>query len=111
MPSLDDRIEVRIGQCGNHAELYATADVAVQPSKMEGVGYMVIEPFASGMPVITTDYPPMNEYVNSRELLVRTRWFNRKAFSTTWAKHAHLRLPDIRDLARKIEWCAENDMS
>lgn len=110
LPDLDDRITVQFGNLVDPSELYASGDVAVQPSKMEGNGFMVLEPFASGMPVITTDYPPMNEYVTTKELLVRKRWFKRRAFPTTWVKHAHLRLPDINDLARKIDWCASNDM-
>lgn len=111
LPEIDDRITVQFGNLSDPVELYATGDVAVQPSKMEGIGFMVLEPFASGMPVITVDYPPMNEYVTKREMLVRKRWFKRRAYPTQWVRHAHLRLPDNNDLARKIEWCAANDMT
>lgn len=111
LPKGDDRIEVRIGNLSNNADLYLEGDVAIQPSKMEGVGFMVIEPHCCGIPVITTDYPPMNEYVRDPRLLVKPRWGKRKAFPTAWVKHAHLRLPKIGDLCRKIEWCAENDLT
>ncbi|MBX9772503.1 MAG: glycosyltransferase [Candidatus Obscuribacterales bacterium] len=111
LPSLDSRIEIQVGNLTDPAELYATGDVAVQPSKMEGNGFMVLEPLVTGMPVITTDYPPMNEYVTTKELLVRKKWFKRRAFPTQWVKHAHLRLPDINDLAAKINWCADNDLT
>lgn len=110
LPSTDSRIEIQIGNLANPSDLYAIGDVAVQPSKMEGIGYMVIEPLLSGMPVITLDYPPMNEYVRTPELLVAKRWFARKAFPSRWIKQAHLRLPDINDLATKIAWCAHNDL-
>jgi glycosyltransferase involved in cell wall biosynthesis len=110
LPSLDSRIDVQVGNLEDPAELYASGDVAIQPSKMEGNGFMVLEPLVSGMPVITTDYPPMNEYVTTKELLVRKKWFKRRAYSTQWVKHAHLRLPDINDLAAKINWCADNDL-
>ncbi len=111
LPDLDPRIEVQVGNLSEPAELYQIGDVAVQPSKMEGNGFMVLEPLVTGMPVITTDYPPMNEYVTTRELLVRKLWFKRRAFPTQWVKHAHLRLPDINDLAAKINWCADNDLT
>jgi glycosyltransferase involved in cell wall biosynthesis len=110
LPPLDNRIEVQFGNIEDPAQLYSTGDVAIQPSKMEGNGFMVIEPFATGMPVITLDYPPMNEYVRQPEMLVKKQWFKRRAFPTTWVKHAHLRLPDNKDLTKKIEWCTNNDM-
>jgi len=111
LPRLDSRIEIQVGNLEDPAQLYSTGDVAVQPSKMEGNGFMVLEPLVTGMPVITTDYPPMNEYVLTKELLVHKQWFKRRAFSTSWVKHAHLRLPDLNDLASKIAWCADNELS
>jgi len=111
LPAMDERIEVQIGNVPSHADLYRNVDVAIQPSKMEGIGFMILEAICSGLPVITTDYPPMNEYVLQPELKVRTHWWKRKAFPTAWVKHAHLRLPRKDDLARRIEWCADQDMN
>lgn len=111
LPTLDERIDVRVDSLHDPADLYAQGDVAIQPSKMEGNGFMVLEAVCSGMPVITLDYPPMSEFVRQPEMRVRKRWFKRRAFPTTWIKHAHLRLPDLNDLARKISWCAEHDLS
>jgi glycosyltransferase involved in cell wall biosynthesis len=110
LPKLDSRMDVQFGNIASHADLYRTGDVAIQPSKMEGIGFSVLEAIGAGFPVITTDYPPMNEYVQQPELRVETHWFNRKAFPTPWVKQAHLRLPTKRDLSRKIAWCAETDM-
>lgn len=110
LPPLDPRIEVNIGNLSDPGELYTQGDVAIQPSKMEGIGFMVLEPLASGMPVITTDYPPMSEFVQQNELLVCKQWFKRKAYATNWVRHAHLRLPQPADLTRKIEWCAQNNL-
>jgi glycosyltransferase involved in cell wall biosynthesis len=110
LPEMDERIEVQVGNIESHADLYRNVDVAVQPSKMEGIGFMVLEAVCAGLPVITTDYPPMNEYVLQPELRVRTHWWKRKAFPTAWIKHAHLRLPRRDDLVRRIEWCADQDM-
>jgi glycosyltransferase involved in cell wall biosynthesis len=107
----DSRIEIMIANLENPADLYREGDVAIQPSKMEGNGFMVLEPLLCGVPVITLDYPPMNEYITDPKMLVKKLPFKRRAFPTTWVKHAHLRIPSIRDLASKIKWCAENDMS
>ncbi len=113
LPELDERIDVRVGNLASPAALYAEGDVAVQPSKMEGMGFMVLEPVACGIPTITTDYPPMSDYAGQRELRARKRWFKRTAFPTRAAaiRHAHLRLPCHRDLARRIAWCAEHDLT
>lgn len=46
----------------NNAKLYEIGDVAVQPSLMEGTGLQMIEMMAAGLPLITTDAPPMNEF-------------------------------------------------
>jgi glycosyltransferase involved in cell wall biosynthesis len=111
LPKLDDRIQVNVGNLADPADLYRFGDVAIQPSKMEGIGFMVLEPVASGIPVITTNYPPMNEFVRQPEMLTKLKWFERRAFASNWVKHSHLRLCRISDLARRIEWCAENDMA
>jgi glycosyltransferase involved in cell wall biosynthesis len=110
LPEIDERIDVQIGNLASHTDLYRDVQVAIQPSKMEGIGFMILEAVCAGLPVITTDYPPMSEYVLQPELRVRTRWWNRKAFPTAWVKHAHLRLPRRGDLVRCIEWCADQDM-
>lgn len=112
LPALDERIEVRIGNVATPEALYTEGDVAIQPSKMEGMGFMVLEPVCCGIPTITTDYPPMSDHVPQPELRVRKRWFRRSAFPARAAaiRHAHLRLPSQRDLARCITWCAETDV-
>jgi len=111
LPPFDGRVKVVVGNLGNVADLYSTGDVCVQPSKMEGIGFMVLEPACVGMPVITTDYPPMNEFILQRELLCRTRWRKRKAYATQWVRHTHLKLPRIRDLKCRMEWAASTDMA
>lgn len=39
------------------------SDCQVLPSKWETIGIPILEALASGTPVITTDYPPMNEFI------------------------------------------------
>lgn len=44
------------------AKLYLNADACVQPSKWEGLGLQQLEAMACGLPVLTTNAPPMNEH-------------------------------------------------
>ena len=111
LPPIDDRVEVVIGNLDSVSDLYLTGDICVQPSKMEGIGFMVLEPVCAGLPVITIDYPPMNEYIRQTELLCSPHWRKRKAFPSQWIRHAHFKMPNIRDLTRRMEWASLNDLS
>lgn len=42
---------------------YATADVAIVPSRCEGLGLGILEAMAYGLPVLTTCAEPMSEYI------------------------------------------------
>lgn len=46
--------------------LYHKGLVYVGVSKLEGLGLYIPEALASGLPVITTDKPPMNQFVNKQ---------------------------------------------
>ena len=43
--------------------LYFMGDVYVYPTRLDGLGLTMYEAAASGLPIITTDFPPMNEAV------------------------------------------------
>jgi len=43
--------------------LYHLGNVYVYPSKLEGIGLTILEAMACGLPVITTNEQPMNEFV------------------------------------------------
>jgi glycosyltransferase involved in cell wall biosynthesis len=60
LPTLPGNVEVRPAPRDNH-ELYADADVCVQPSHWEGLGLQLLECQAAGLPLVTTDAGPMNE--------------------------------------------------
>jgi glycosyltransferase involved in cell wall biosynthesis len=44
--------------------LYHLGDVYVYPTRLEGIGLTICEALSCGLPVITTDSPPMNEFVS-----------------------------------------------
>jgi len=52
-------VHVRVGNTTDPADLFEDADVAVQPSRFEGVGLTLLEAQACGLPVITVDAEPM----------------------------------------------------
>lgn len=56
---LPHNVTVHVGNLQKASDLYAQADVAILPSKYEGVGLSLIEAQACGLPVITTDMEPM----------------------------------------------------
>lgn len=45
--------------------LYSMGDVYVYPTTLDGLGLTIYEALSSGLPVITTDSPPMNEIVTN----------------------------------------------
>ena len=61
LPPLPRNVELRPHQLDNRS-LYADGDVCVQPSHWEGLGLQLVECQAAGMPLVTTDAAPMNEY-------------------------------------------------
>ena len=42
--------------------LYNLGDIYIYPSTMEGIGLTITEAMSTGMPVVTTNYPTMNEW-------------------------------------------------
>lgn len=52
-------IEKEVGAPG----LYHLGDVYVYPTRLEGIGLTIAEALSCGLPVITTNAPPMNEFV------------------------------------------------
>jgi 1,2-diacylglycerol 3-alpha-glucosyltransferase len=61
----DSRIEFILEDqpTAEHLRRFASADVCLAPSRWEGLGLHLYEAMAFGMPVITNDFPPMNEVI------------------------------------------------
>ena len=108
----DKRIELIVGNKKSKKELYECGDVLIQPSKMEGLGLSILEGACCGIPVITTNYPPMNQWVWHKKLLVKTKLLKKKSFSNKAAgiSHAYLMIPSQYHLTKVITWCANNKM-
>lgn len=93
------------GNVASTAELYEEQDVAVLPSKFEGVGLSLIEAQALGLPVITTDMEPMN--LIAPDLLVKI-----SPLSVEFMKgHKVLAaFPSVEDLHRVVESISGKDI-
>ena len=66
--------------------LYYLGDVYVYPSRLEGIGLTIPEALASGLPVITTDNAPMNEFVidHHNGYLVEVDYFRQRNDRYYW---------------------------
>jgi hypothetical protein len=69
VPDMPPHVEVRRAPDSN-GRLYTYGDVCVQPSHWEGLGLQLLECQAAGMPLVTTDAPPMNEHQPLRTIPV-----------------------------------------
>jgi glycosyltransferase involved in cell wall biosynthesis len=86
--------------------LYHLGDVFVYPSRLEGIGLCVPEALACGMPVITTDTAPMNEFVKHDEngFLIRVKKIRKREDNYYWPE----KIADVEDLANKMLLYIEN---
>ena len=49
------------------ADFYRASDVFIFPSRMEGLGNVVLEAMASGLPIVVSDLPVLEEIITSGE--------------------------------------------
>lgn len=82
-------------------ELYRSCHVSVLPSKWEGIGIPFIESLALGLPVITVDAPPMNEWVRDGRngLLSKVQKWEQRKDRKLLVKGA---IVDVHDLSKKM---------
>lgn len=77
--------------------LYHLGDIYVYPSRLDGIGLTVAEALACGLPVITSDYPPMNEFVDETNgKLVKIKKLFSRADGYYWPQ-CTVDLDDLRD--------------
>ncbi|MGX4668318.1 glycosyltransferase family 4 protein [Cerasibacillus sp. JNUCC 74] len=65
--------------------LYHLGDVYVYPTMLDGLGLTMYEALAAGLPVITTNHPPMSEVINNRVgYLVKVEYFRSRQDGYYW---------------------------
>jgi len=65
-----DNIEIKTGEVSEYKDIYKEGDLVLYPTKYEGLGLCILEAMACGIPVLTTNSAPMNEYIREPELLI-----------------------------------------
>lgn len=93
-------------------ELYKKAHVGVFPAKAEGIGLPQVECMAMGIPIISSNYSGMSEYVSKDRAIVLENlkeediydpiFFPNKGEFGTWMS------PTVDELAEKMLWCFNN---
>ncbi len=105
----DPRIEVLVENeaTADHLQRFAANDFCVAPARWEGLGLPLYESMAFGMPVITNDYPPLNEAVTDdvNGLLV-----SGSPTGKTTRSGIPWQTPDVRELAAAIERLADDEL-
>lgn len=86
--------------------LYAEGEIHVFPSKLEGLGLPLLEGLSFGLPTITTDAPPMNEFVTNgyNGLLVNVGEIKTRDDNIAFPET----IVDLKDLAHKLKILAQN---
>lgn len=80
--------------------LYHLGDVYVYPSHLEGIGLTMAEALSCGLPLITVDVPPMNEFVDpSFSIAVKPKRIYARKDGYYWPKND----VDIEALAKAMD--------
>lgn len=105
----DPRVTLDGSHVAERAQLYEEGDVLICVHQYDGHNLVALEGLSAGMPVITTDAAPMNEFFTpGYPLCVKVA---ERKFAGTVNPHALAYRVDIDDLAEKIRWCTTRDMA
>lgn len=84
---------------------YYLGDVYVYPTKLEGIGLTIAEALASGLPVITSDNPPMSEFiVRDTGSLIKIDSFKQRSDTYYWPEC----YCNVENLTQKMKEFADN---
>ncbi len=101
----NDKLEI-INKTVPAPGLYKLGDIYVYPSRLEGIGLTIAEASACGLPVITTDIAPMNEFVKDgvNGKLVKVESQTKRKDGYYWKES----VVDIDDLAKQMQFFIDN---
>lgn len=89
--------------------LYYLGDVYLYPTRLEGIGLTIHEACSSGLPVITTNEAPMNEFINpeynGKIIAINSR--TKRSDGYYW----NMVEPDYLDLAKQMKYYIQNFQS
>jgi 1,2-diacylglycerol 3-alpha-glucosyltransferase len=87
--------------------LFCLGDIYVYPSRLEGIGLTIAEALASGLGLVVTNMPPMNEFSNAKNsLLVNVLYQYSRADAYYWPVSEI----DLEDLSEKLESLCRNKL-
>lgn len=85
--------------------LYHLGDVYVYPTRLDGLGLTMYEALSCGLPMITTDFPPMSE-VGNGEIVKRVKV--KDFYCRADAYYYPMCVCDEEDLIQQMLWFIEN---
>lgn len=87
--------------------LYQESDVVILPSMWEGLGLTFLEAIGCGLPIITVDAPPMNEFVYDRD----TGYCVEAYASTDYPDiFVPAELVDVNSMSEKMDMLTDRDL-
>ena len=84
------------------ADIYEDGDIAILPIAYGGYERSILESMASGMPTLTMDADPMNQYQHDPDLLVEPS--RQYEFSEQWVFDTIYSEVSVGVLRAKMEW-------
>ena len=85
--------------------LYYLGDVYVYPTRLDGLGLTMYEALASGLPMITSDFPPMNE-VGTEDFVKRIKIAD--YYCRSDAYYFPMVICDEKDLTNAMNWYVQH---